>query len=313
VNVEPPRTYRFNNAPIPCTIGLQRVAGGYAFPQTEILSGAFTRTNFDAVTGNAIWIGINAGPGVTRTTTTGTVDAFGQGAPQALTAKRYFVTPAQHYIGACEVQYQYSSGGPWYVMNGRQVPNPFAWRITNGFIRFTPGTNGVLEVWNGSAWEACANLRWGTSGLTAGTNFNAANPTIVRNSAERVTVRAVDMSVKSDVTFSLARAAASVELYSGNFGVAAASATASTLVGTHVLHQTSNDANGNRFMLGAIGTSGGAHSTSTANGAVYCTGAASLMVGVNFNGSGAVGPDTPTDVRNQWIGIPALTQRLVTR
>lgn len=314
-NVEPSRIYKFGT-PIPCTIGLQRVAGSFALAQTEQITAAVTRTNFDSVAGSAITTASPVGTGSTRTTTTGDILITTQTPTAAPFTRTYYLSPSEFYIGACTVEF--FSGGAWYVQAGRQAPAAAStpWRISNGFVRFTPGTNGVIEVWNGSAWEASANLRWAPNG-TIGSDFAVTMPSIMRNAPECVVVRTAFQTAKvgRTVDFLIRRGAAHIEITdSAGSGVGFAASTASTAIGTHALHQTADDANGNRIVLGAAFAGLSNHSINTTTGAAWVGGLPSnLLIGVNFGGVGAASHDTPTAIRNQWLGIGPAKQRVVTR
>jgi hypothetical protein len=241
---------------------------------------------------------------------------------------QYQIEPANFYVGACRIERLF--GSTWLPILGNALPATIQgqWRISNGMIRFTPpGTYGqpaTLEVWDSTAgaWESMNFKRNSSLGNTLGWIETSATARleILRNSPEHVIVRYTGRT--NQETWSLQRGAWHLLFISNNASVGAgnyASGTAvqfsSSIASTALtggLRSTSNDANGNRWIIASphactatLGTGVLALTSNTARPVTF-------MIGVEKDGSSAAGGNTATDVMAQFFGAVSWRQRIVT-
>lgn len=332
VKVDPFDTY-LDAGLMVCTVDLERVGGGYAFPSLELFTGAITRTNSHALTGDALTAVVpdvsnairDSSAWLNNTATRACADsAAGVSEVRIFSAEptltpfvySYWLQPSLHYFGACRVEVLV--GGSWYELSGRQNwYQQGAWRISNGVVRLTSGEPGTIEVFNGTAWES-ANIRHvdaavGALGAHIGLSYASGQSPllIIRNSPERVTVRCAAGTYAVD--YSIQRGAMHVEFSSPiKIGIGYATTTACTAV-TGGIRTTSNDASGNRLVFAIAQT----NTVDTTNGRVYQSlGGSNLttgMIGVALDGSGATSFNTESALVNQFIGVAPVTQRVVSR
>lgn len=241
-------------------------------------------------------------------------------APVALTSYRFSVLPAAFYYASCRLEL--SIGGTWYPMVGRQIPEGYQWRISNGIVRLTAASgaaaDGTFEAWDNTteAWESQDVAHWTTSALgpRIGLPTVTGQPprvSVLRNSPEQVAVRAAGNNYEMD--YSIQRGArhvsasftsATAATYGAGFGAASIAASTSFTGG---IARTSNDANGNRMIFGTAA----AASYSTTNGAAWLSSAAtsgSMWWGIDLAGAGVT-----TVRRDEFMAVASMCQRVVVR
>lgn len=245
------------------------------------------------------------------------------------------LTPDAWYDAACRVEYQ-AGDNNWYPVIGRDIPADAAgrWRLTNGTVRVTPSsTLGVLtlEVFNGTAWEGF-DFQGNTyqSATHVALNLSASQtawltPAILRNSPDGVAITtaayglAGATEVRYSCTLSLTRGTHHVEVVlqgpNGYPGLRAATNTASTALATSTagVRATSNDANGNRFVL--MGAN--AVTNDTTNGRIYVNSgdntARAFGAALELDGSSAVTGNASADLLGQFLGVSSIETRVVKR
>ena len=237
------------------------------------------------------------------------------------------------YDGTCSVEFQ-AADDAWYPLIGRKVPDGSAgrWRITNGCFRVQPSsTVGSLEacVYNGSAWESVefqGNFYNGSA--HSAVNLAASTtewlpPFILRNSPDAVVLSLIGVGATAGrigMTMSLRRGAYHVEMVmrspQGRPGLRATAATASTALATATagVRATSNDANGNRFVL----MSAASCTNDTTNGRIYVNDATAnvaytFAMGVEYDGSSAASGNTSSNLLAQFLGMANVVTRVVAR
>lgn len=226
VAVDPFDTY-LDRGLMACRVDLERVAGGFAFPRIEVVTGTLERDTsvhtsqegfpislavpapdnqfpiFDrgdglVDAGSAGWRQVDAGV-VIDGYTWNTVRVWEY--PTAdngaiISSFSMWLPPAAYYAGGCVVEVEID--GSWFPVVGRQISIHRKWRISNGMIRLTSAdgaTPGTLEAWNGSAWVSRNVRHW--AGISPGTGIGGyefdvdrQSPLqILRNSPEMVVVQ----------------------------------------------------------------------------------------------------------------------------
>jgi hypothetical protein len=191
---------------------------------------------------------------------------------------------------------------------------PANWALSNGLINITPlSSGGVLNVasyTSGSgAYQAKTwDLRF--AGTTLGVPLGIS---LLRNEPEMVVARllwstASLVRVTGDLT--LRRGARHVELYlqsqiAGQFKVVRGTTENGTTGGSGAyITATSNDAAGNKYILGSALTT----TADTTNGGLSSSASVLAMdafIGAVVGGTGAVTGDTATDLYNQYIATPS--------
>lgn len=188
-----------------------------------------------------------------------------------------------------------------------------AWTASNGLVQVVPLTSG--GVFNVSNWSsgssAFQSKNWDLqyNGASLGT---ALGISLLRNEPEMLVARMIWSTlgpnrITADLT--LRRGSRFLELYiqsqvSGTINIVRSSAEAATSSGGGAyIFATSNDANGNRYVLGSALTniqnltSGGISTSASV--------AMDAFIGVSVGGSAAVVGDQPADLWNQYIAAPA--------
>jgi hypothetical protein len=310
-------------------VSLERVAG-YRNPLIELI---FTGVEIPGVASGfatpLIWpqtwqqSDTNQTPANSRTTETGVV-WYGSNLPGP-SSYAFNTPPANYYDASVRLEGLY--GATWYPMTGTQGLSAAAsLRLNNGLVRFTmtAGAQLVLEVFTGGAWRALSTnfrLVQASNTLTVPSQVR-----IVRNGPEQATIRvqlsrplttASAGSTVLDVT--LRRGFVHVDMVAtlgqSTFSYEAVTNTASTQVSANTfLRQTSNDANGNRWIIGSKRSG----TLDLTNGRWSQTLAAAIEVaplslGVEIGGSGSVTPNTATTIGQEMGGFMAITQRVQAR
>lgn len=209
----------------------------------------------------------------------------------------YRLDPANWYDGSCSVSIEDEKV---VGRNPRNVPDD--WAITNEVIRLTPAASGVLrfEAWSGGSWESKDfKIRYGASGSHSidphAVTINRASPECCSIKLHyETTLSSEQVSWTLDLT--IRRGSRYVEGYfyspdyAETWGIALATSEAGTDI-TGGLRATSNDANGNRYVICTAATD----TTNTTNGWVVRSVASEVcpvMFGLEVGGSGASGMAT---------------------
>lgn len=171
--------------------------------------------------------------------------------------------PADHYDGSCVIESYV--GGAYVPVVGRQVPSEYAsTRVSNGMVRAWVNDSGEVEVenWDGTTWRNKTYDLTYDSG--AATIEAPVSMTVLRNSPDMVTVRFTCPRTGSDDTkallsFSVRRGEPMVEILatthtSEAWKLTRATTEAATALTDHnsdpyAVRATSNDANGNRYVI----------------------------------------------------------------
>lgn len=296
----------------PWTMNLLRVGKESEVDIESRLSGALTRQNNFAVTGErvhapaighkAYWSDATASSAVLRTTTDGVISAYrGIG---ATVSPRWMATPADYAKGRVRI---FDEEG--IERAARVGISTSAWELNNGLVRVKPlSAGGALEIsaWSGTTWKAKA---WDTrAGLSSLAPFDSC--TILYNEFEAVCIRLMkSLTVgRVYVDLTLRRGFRFVEIYiQSEIGAdlkivrGTAEAGSSSIGGTVVA--SANDADGNKYIVGSART----FTADIVNGGITKTASATLdaFVGVVFGGTSAVAGDAALDLQKQYIGAPS--------
>lgn len=339
-------TYPKYDGLFPYSIQLSRVADGASPRIDSTLVGAL-RTNGNSVTtGRAVHIvpldgvGYYAKGGVFGTYTdavTGAVSRPSENGPGFGTAvgaisavtngfASFECAPGDYYDGTCLIR---SGTTLRRVMGQRMKRLPTNWEIGNGIIKCTPASTGRLqfEMWNGSAWESAKTMDFsftsasGTNGLAAWVDVS-----VQRNSPEAAAIRLIG-STSTSGTGALESRVFQVDImvqrgkrhmvlrqtkFGGTTGVLAFyrdTAEAATAI-TGAIRATSNDANGNRYILAMAE----AFTADLTQGSVRLTSnglSNTVMFGYELDGSSAASNDTAANIVGEFY-YP-INERMVPR
>lgn len=284
-----------------------------------------------------------------RTSSDGTVKCL-HGSATSLPSEAittYTADPADAYEGACTLRGTYAGIADTLCLGrGMEPLGGSGLKLSNGLIRCGFNASGaiVIEAWDAGAWRTVGPSSWpltaslAPSGTTTFT-FNCATTSgvqILRNAPEQVSVRLFAIAGTLvygrfwlDVTVRRGSRIVEFLLQSDtgmNASVAPSTGTASTTI-TGGLRQTSNDANGNQFVVVGSrgrGLGGGvsyAWQASTGTGAltqgvVISTewwGSAPFGIGCCVDGSSATGINTAQNVAYEFFAGRSETQRVVAR
>lgn len=316
------------------TVDLERVAG-YAGPLMETVITGAVRTNSHSIT-NANAVGVVAVPDdvlefhdssdpaaasvFTRTSVDGDVRCV-----KSATYSRYqyfALAPADWYIGACSIEL----GSPYRTVVGQQIPSELdTWRLSNGLVRVRPHASGFgVSCFNGSTWDSEKVFRGTVAGSSLGGIALATGLRVLRNSPEECIIRlpvsipsailtgASVGSMRADIDIAVRRGERTVRLFlaatkSTTWGVECVTAEAATAL-TGGIRATSDDANGNRFVL----SSPQAVTNDLTQGGFALTAGAttfSYAAGLELNGSSAATNDAAQALVYQYMA--AHSERVV--
>lgn len=259
-------------------------------PTFGIATAVAASQNFAGVSGGATWAN-------TADVTTATGESvhwylFSTGSGTSPGTLLYQLPVASFYHGACRIEV----GTSKRVLVGGNTADDSAtgWRLGNGLIRVSPLTNGLrVGIWTGAAWETKDfNIYLDESNGYVVNQWDSFS--VIANSPEQVTVRCTvrDNSTSFysdllDVTVKKGRRLVEVALTTLQgtraYGFRMASSEAATAI-TGGIRATSNDANGNRYMI----VCPSAVTTTLASGRIRLTSAAtSALFGLalELNGS----------------------------
>jgi hypothetical protein len=283
------------------------------------LTGATARNNSFAATGErthappighyAYWSGPTQPSTVTRTGSDGAMTVY---RGLAVTANARWGCAVGNYGGG-RCRFVDSSSLERSGLNFTVAGS--GWNVNNGLIQVKPGA-GVLSVgaWTSGAWAA---KTWDV--LIGGTTLGVPTAaTVLRNEYETIVVRllwtqASPGRVTADLT--IRRGSRLVELYiqpefSTTIKVVRQVTEAGT-AGTGYVRATSNDANGNRFVVGSAKTF--TNDLTLGGISVSSSVAMDAFIGVELAGSSAVSGDQAAQLYAQYLGMPAETVQAVRR
>jgi hypothetical protein len=276
------------------------------------LSGPLTRNTSHAATGDrwhsppvghyGYWSGSTIPTVVTRTGEDGAQLVY-RGVPA--TNPRWGVAPASALAGRC----RFVDGDALERTGVNFTPAATGWELSNGLVRVRPLTSsGVLEVsaYTGGAWRAKS---WDVL-LNAVSLGPVHSVSLIHNELELVIVRALWATAsapgRTTADLILRRGARFLELYartstSSAFKVVRATTEAGT-AGTGYVRATTNDGDGNRYVVG----SAQAFTNDTVTGGLSKTATTTLdaFIGVAVAGSAAVSGDQPDHLMQQYLGSP---------
>lgn len=239
--------------------------------------------------------------------------------------------PSAHHDGGASVEVL-GADAAWYPWTGRQMGrvDPSDVRLTNHLCRFSISDGGVMThaVYSpaAAAWESTTFTLAMTPFASSFLTFDTCTaPTILRNDIDTVVVRynmrsssnyASYGSIFATVTLRAGDLFATVHLTSTQsqpkYGVAASSSTAATSI-TGGLRRTSNDANGNRWVISTPHTFTG----DTTNGSVQvdytATSTPTFMIGQALDGSSANANNAETALVDQFMLSVYSKTRIVAR
>lgn len=328
---------------------LERVQGGFAAPLCEVATSIAVRTNAHSVTVPVghVYIpslstfqsgyyasGVKVSSNDGRTSETGGLLAM-RALPSSgsFLAQRFASLPADCYDGA--VLIEQSVGGVWYPLVGDQIGSVVGnlLRINNGLLRLTYHTDGVIssQVYDSAsaAWETTVTFQ--IVGGSTGTWRPNSAWRILRNSPESCVVQtAVHPAgggvVGQLVTLRLDRGGVLCHISADgpyivretgtlneSIALEAIVATAATSL-TGGIRQTTNDANGHRWMM----TCPSAVTKDLVNGklTIAAPGAplvAQFGLGWEVGGSSASLRNVAADVADEYFAALGLRQRIVAR
>ena len=233
---------------------------------------------------------------------------------------RHIVLPgsaASWYNGSVKIR----AGAGHRVMVGRQIPSdPYGWQMSNGLVRVTPvNVSGYMHFdieWAdaaGGTWETAQRFKVGTysAGIFDPLTTPPTSVTVLRNSPEECVIRfqtgaaigsigTLDLSLRRGSRYLTGSFIAPAGSFAGPFAVGRSSSEAGTSL-TGGLRATSNDAGGNRYVLG----SAKAITSETTKGIIYLTTngtSLDFMIGSEIGGSGATTTDAAQDLIYQYMG-----------
>lgn len=278
------------------------------------LGGALTRANDFAVTGvrthapaivhGGYWTDGTVSTAVTRTGESGALKLYSGLAVDM--SPRWATTPAGYLTGRVVFTDEL---GRERAGDGARLATTTGWTLSNGLVRVRPlASGGVLEVaaytsgaWHTKAWDITF------AATTLGTFDQCA---LITNEFGLVTVRLMKYMTNGrlyvDVTLRRGQRIAEVYVQSefgGTIKIVRANTEAgvNTLAGTVVA--TSNDGDGNKYIVGSAHT----FTADTANGGISKAATPTLdaFIGVVAAGTGAITGDVAADLQKQYMGLPS--------
>lgn len=281
------------------------------------LSGSITRANNFSVTGerahapaighNAYWSDATVSSAVTRAAEDGSIKLYrGLGAS---VSPRWAITPAAYPGGRVRVL---ASGRERAGMMFKCDPN--AWELSNGLVRVKPNVKLEVSAYTGGSWKP---KLWDT--LNAATTlFPFDYAVILDNRYESGTIRLTKSLTTGRVyvDLTLRRGFRFVEVVmQAEFGATLKVVRTTTEAGTNALGgtvvATSNDADGNKYIVGSARTF--TPDTTVGGLSIAAVTLLDAFIGVVAAGTGAITGDTATDLQKQYIGAPSESIQAVRR
>lgn len=229
---------------------------------------------------------------------------------------RHSIDAANAYLHAATIEV----GSSLAPVVGRQITNePANWRLSNGILRVTPvGTTSKLDIsaYDGTQWDTPQRFRLGhyVAGISQFAEWTSI--TVLRNTPELVVIRLTTTNVPRDQQFTvdlaLRRGARTVSVhYGARYGTFKWAAQDDNLAASTALtggiRRTSNDADGNRFVI----TTAGAATNTLASGLTYYTTGVvqgDAAIGLEVGGSSATGLETAQSLIYQWMAAQSERQ-----
>lgn len=222
------------------------------------------------------------------------------------------VTPANYYNGAAKLRV----GNPLRLRTGTTVPDdPDNWQIDNAHIRLTGNSSGefTIEINDGATWQSSTAFEI----LEAGTAVGAWDHlTVLRNEPHEVAIRLIqtrNSATRGRITLDLSLRRGAVfanglhtTTSSADLKIQRTATDAATAFSPYGVHDSANDGDGNRWVLGTRHTK----TDDLVNGGITRT-ASTLFdwfVGIELDGSSAVTKDTAADMGAAYIH--ALAERV---
>lgn len=334
VDVEPVQAYLTNNL-MRAAMSLERIGGGYAEPVHEVYvlgvdasdadlsstngwTGSIANTaavyfpsSFTVIGDLASSIGRSVADGTTINELTSAINDNGSWS----VGVTHLADAADFYDAAAVIERQISS--TWYTVVGRQIPQDSTVRLSNGIVRVSVASSGEIttEHWDGSAWRSKSYTITYNSG--SGTISGFGQVQIFRNGPDTVAARftgvtSADEACHIDVNVQRGHNVAEfrVSTYSQQtWKVTRSSTEAATAINdasaaATAIRASSNDGNGDRFVLSgretitADTTNGGITFGATslpgnlAGGNFPGAASSSFGIGLEINGSSATGRNT---------------------
>jgi hypothetical protein len=295
------------------SISLARVGSDSEVDVEARLAGPLTRVNdFEGVGErwhappighSAYWAGSATPSTMTRQTIEGPITVY-RGVP-VLTSPRYACPVADYLAGRVRISDagRERTGTVWPV-------SPAGWELHNGLVKVIVANDSFsIASWTGAVW---AEKEWDL--LVNDSALGAPEAaTVLRNDVECVILRLLWPLTVGRVTcdLTLRRGSRFVELYvrtstAATIKVARTEAEAGTATTPGYVFATANDADGNRYIVGAAKTF-----TPDVNGGISraSTTVMDAFVGVEAGGTSAVSGDTAADVYKAYCGSPAESSR----
>lgn len=208
-----------------------------------------------------------------------------------------------HYVGTSIIECDVTGSGGFETVVGREFPDVSNdWRIGNGLVRYSPnGSLGQIacEVYDSGTWQTFATIE------VLGSAASGDAPAILHNAPNMATLRLARGAGFLDITVRRGELGARCVLKDESAGawVIDVLTSGAGTTGTGFTRATSNDANGNRWLLCipaafTRSTVGGLANT----GHVIDVAALSMRFGIycNLDGSGAAAGDTVADLVAQY-------------
>jgi hypothetical protein len=305
------------------SLQLERVGADTEADVESRLAGSLTRNTSFAATGDrthapsighyAYWAGTTQPSTVSRSSSDGTMTVY-RGV--STTVNPRWGCPVGSYLnGRCrfiDANSLERTGSNFTVASS-------GWTLHNGLVQvqLLSGVPAVMSVasWTSGAWAAKG---WDLQ-ISAGSLGVPDTTTVIRNDPEMVILRLLwDYSpapgrVTADLV--LRRGSRLLEIYlQSEFSTTLKvkrQATEASTSGTGYIRATSNDASGNRFVLG----SAQAFTGDTTNGAISKSSTTTMdaFIAVELAGSSAVSGDQAAQLHSQYLGMPSEAVRGVRR
>lgn len=299
---------------------LQRIGTDTEVDIESRLTGASARNNSFAATGErwhappighyAYWTGSTQPSTVTRTGADGAMTVY-RGVPTTVNPR--WGCPVGSYLTG---RVRFLDANSLERSSSNFTTAASGWELNNALVRVKPlSASGVLEVsaYTGGAWQTKA---WDiqSGGVSIGP-FDTV--TVLHNQPEMVVIRLLRSQSPGRITVdvTLRRGSRFAELYvqaafSSTLKIVRVTAEAGTSTSGYV-RATTNDAAGNRYIVGSALTS----TADTTNGGLSLASTTTLdaFVGVIAAGFGAVAGDQAADLWAQYLGAPAELVQAVRR
>lgn len=238
---------------------------------------------------------------------------------------------SEHYEGTAAVEVL-AADAEWYAIHNRQIGKvaPSSVRLTNHLCRFSISDAGVMThaIYDpvAEAWESASFALSGSPFASSFVDYDICTaPTVLRNDIDAVVIRynmrpttnyATYGSIFVTVMLRAGDMAASLHMTAADpamdFVVVSSPAVAATSI-TGGLRRTSNDSNGNRWVIGTPHT----FSADTTNGTLRVnhgtTTSPTFMIGQALNGSSANLNNAETALIEQFMLSVYAKTRIVAR